>query len=228
MSKKNNHFVIIVAAGEGKRMRSHDLKQFFILGKKPVLMHSLITFFECDPGSIISIVLPKNKIPYWKKLCKKYNCKIPHNVFFGGATRYISVKNAISNLKITDTDIVSIHDGVRPFVTKNLIKKLIQATIKKGHAVPILAPKDSIRTFINQAPKTKSVDRSNFVFVQTPQVFQAALILEGYNQKEKSVTDDISLIENFVEEVNLIPGEEENIKITTPKDWKIAKKLIKF
>jgi len=227
MSKKKNHFVIILAAGLGKRMLSDDLKQFFILGDRPLLMHSLRAFYDFDSSSNISIVLPRNKIKYWKKIYKTYDCKIPHNIFYGGKNRYFSVKNAIINLKINKDDMVSIHDGVRPFITKNLIKNVFDAAIKKGHAAPMLYSKDSIRVYINNTLKTKSVNRSNFIFTQTPQIFKGSLIIDAYNQKAKNVTDDISLIENLVEEINLVPGEEDNIKITTQKDWEIAQKLIK-
>jgi len=224
MSKK--HFVIILAAGEGKRMGTNILKQFLVLGEKPVLMHSLIKFYEFDKNSILSVVLPKQKINYWKSICKQYNFNLPHNIFFGGKTRYESVKNALFKLKINQNDIVTIHDGVRPFISKKLIKKLFNSAIKKGHSAPILIPKDSIRIFLKKGTKTKSVNRSSFVFTQTPQIFKGEIIKNAYKKNNNNKTDDISLIEESVNKVNLIKGEQINIKITTKEDWLLAKKII--
>ena len=98
------------------------------------------------------------------------------NIFFGGKTRYESVKNALFKLKINKDDIVSIHDGVRPFISTKLINKLFKSAIKKGHAAPILAPKDSLRMFIKNSSRTKSVNRSSFRFTQTPQIFKGNII----------------------------------------------------
>jgi len=222
----NKHFVIILAAGEGKRMQTDTLKQFLVLGTQPVLMHSLYTFYQFDKKSILSVVLPKNKIHYWKSICKKYDFNLPHNIFFGGKSRYDSVKNALFKLNINQNDIVSIHDGVRPFISKKLIKKIFNSACKKGHAAPILAPKDSLRMFIENSTRTKSVDRSSFRFTQTPQIFKGEIIKSAYKKENNNSTDDISLIEDSVSKVNLINGEQINIKITTQEDWHLAQKII--
>ena len=79
----NKHFVIILAGGEGKRMKGKTLKQFLVLGEKPVLMHSLRTFYEFDKKSVLSVVLPKNKINFLKSICDKYDFNLPHNIFYG-------------------------------------------------------------------------------------------------------------------------------------------------
>tara|TARA_B100001758_G_C18393212_1_gene604248 strand:+ start:245 stop:925 length:681 start_codon:yes stop_codon:yes gene_type:complete len=223
----NKHFVIILAGGEGKRMQTDTLKQFLVLGKKPVLMHSLHTFYQFDKKSVLSVVLPKNKINYWKSICKKYDFNLQHNIFFGGKSRYDSVKNALFKLDINQDDIVSIHDGVRPFISKELIKKIFNSALKKGHAAPILAPKDSLRMFIENSTRTKSVDRSIFRLTQTPQIFKGDIIKIAYQKANNNNTDDISLIENDVSKVNLINGEQINIKITTKEDWYLAQKIIK-
>ena len=112
------HHVIILAAGKGERMRSNEPKQFLILGKKPVLIHSLCAFYNYDKNSVISVVLQKNKVNYWKLICKQYNFNFKHNIVIGGSTRYESVRNALNNLNIAHNDMVTIHDGVRPFISK--------------------------------------------------------------------------------------------------------------
>ena len=224
MSKK--HFVIILAAGKGTRMGSDVYKQFLILGKKPVLMHSISKFYLFDKNSILSVILPKHKISLWKSLCKTHNFNIDHNVYSGGNSRYKSVKNALNNLPICDNDIVSIHDGVRPFISIKLIKKLFFSALKKNHAAPYTISKDSIRINVEDN-KTMSVNRTNYLFTQTPQVFIGKLIKEAYKKQSDIKTDDVSLVENLVKKVNLIKGEEINFKITTKEDWYLAKKIIK-
>ena len=224
MSKK--HFVIILAAGKGTRMGSDVYKQFLILGKKPVLMHSISKFYQFDKTSILSVILPKNKISFWKSLCQTHNFNIDHNVYSGGSSRYESVRNALNNLPICDNDIVSIHDGVRPFISIKLIKKLFFSALKKKHAAPYIISKDSIRMNVENN-KTMSVNRTNYLFTQTPQVFIGKLIKEAYIKHSDIKTDDVSLVENLVKKVNLIKGEEINFKITTKEDWYLAKKIIK-
>lgn len=222
-----NHHVIILAAGKGERMLSSELKQFLILGKKPVIIHSLNAFYNYDKNSIISVVLPKNKINYWKLICDKYNFHIKHNIFIGGSTRYESVKNALNNLNIAHNDMVTIHDGVRPFITNKLITKTFNSALKRGHAAPFLNLKDSLRKFDKEKTNTKSVNRTNFILIQTPQIFRGNIIKEAYKNEKSNKTDDISLIESNVKKVNLIKGEQRNLKITTKEDWSLANLLIK-
>tara|TARA_S200000501_G_C20774208_1_gene721934 strand:- start:503 stop:1183 length:681 start_codon:yes stop_codon:yes gene_type:complete len=221
------HFVIILAGGKGERMQTETLKQFLVLGKKPVLFHSLNTFFEFDKKCIFSVVLPKNQILQWKKICKQYEFKLSHNIILGGKTRYESVKNALLNLKINKDDMISIHDGVRPFISKKLIKKLYKSALLKGHAAPILTSNDSLRMYIENSITSKSVDRAKYIFTQTPQIFRASIIKNAYKKEKDRATDDITLIEDYVQRVNLIKGEKINMKITTKEDWDLAQKIIR-
>ena len=221
------HFVIILAGGKGKRMQTDILKQFLVLGKKPVIFHSLNTFFEFDKKCILTVVLPESQILQWKKICKQYEFKLSHNIILGGKTRYESVKNALFNLKFNKDDMISIHDGVRPFISKKLIKKLYKSALLKGHAVPILNSNDSIRMYIEKNITSKSVDRTKYIFTQTPQIFKANIIKNAYKKDKDKATDDITLIEDYVQRVNLIKGEKINMKITTKEDWDLAQKIIR-
>ena len=201
------HYVIILAAGKGERMRSNELKQFLILGKKPVLIHSLYAFYKYDNNSVISVVLPKSKINYWKLICKKYNFNLKHNILLE-VNWYESVRNALINLNITHNDMVTIHDGVRPFVSKKLITRTFNSAFNKGHAAPFLNTKDSLRKYDKKKINTKSVERANFILIQTPQIFRGNIIKDAYKKKKSNKTDDISLIEDNVKRVNLIKGEQ--------------------
>jgi len=225
MSKKPHIHVIILAAGCGKRMQKKKFKQFFLLEGNPIIMHSALKLFKIIPDATFNIVLPENKINYWRYLCKKYSFKVPHNIFNGGKTRFLSVQKTILSLNFRKHDLIIIHDSVRPFFSKKLINQLIQLAKKKGHAVPAISIKDSMRKIKDKNKHTISVDRSNFLLTQTPQIFRADIIKNAYSIKTNTTnkTDDVSLIEDFVFPINLIRGEELNFKITNQKDWELAK-----
>lgn len=211
---------IIVAGGQGKRMETKTPKQFLTLNKKPLLMHTLEKFSELDQ---IILVLPKSQINYWKNLCVKYKCTIPHMIIEGGKTRFHSVKNALK--KISSNTIVAIHDGVRPLISKKLIFKLISETRKKIGVIPIIPIKDSIRK--TEGELTISIDRKNMFTVQTPQCFLGDEIKNAYDQNfSEEFTDDACVFEKNGGKIKTIIGERANIKITIKEDLKVVKSLI--
>ena len=229
MYKKSSIHVIVLAAGSGKRMQKKKLKQFFLLDDVPIVMYSIIKLFNALPSASFHIVLPEKKINYWKKLCKKHKFNIPNSVIKGGKNRYNSVKNALNSFVFSNNDLILIHDSVRPFFTKKLVKRLISSAKKNGHAVPAIEIKDSLREKNEKTENTSSVNRSNFLLTQTPQVFRAEIISKAYLSEENTQrkTDDVSLIEEFIFPINLILGEELNFKITTQKDLELAKIIAK-
>lgn len=207
-----NKYAIIVAGGNGLRMGADLPKQFLEIGGKPILMHSIEKFEDFN----IIVVLPENQIDFWKELCKKHNFTIEHKIVSGGSERFYSVKNG---LKIIDDNeaVVAIHDGVRPFVSKELVKKLTIEAINLGNAIPFTKSKESIREI--KETSSVAVDRSKFVFIQTPQIFLLSQLKKGYEQTfESKFTDDASVVENVLFNIHLIEGEYTNIKITTPED----------
>tara|TARA_B100000287_G_scaffold411921_1_gene441839 strand:- start:126 stop:776 length:651 start_codon:yes stop_codon:yes gene_type:complete len=208
---------LIVAGGKGKRMNSNIPKQFLKLKELPVLMHTLKKFDDFDN---LLLVLPKLKIEIWKKLCNEYNFNQKHTIVEGGKTRSESVKNGLARIK--NNVIVAIHDGVRPLVSKDLIKKVIQKVHLNTGSIPIIPIKDSLRKVDNK--KSIRLDRSNIYRVQTPQCFISNEIKNAYDKIKCSqkFTDDASVFENNQGEINTVIGEENNIKITTKKDLLIA------
>ena len=211
---------IIVAGGQGKRMKTKTPKQFLTLNGKPILMHTLEKFSELDQ---IILVLPKSQINYWNNLCVKYKCAIPHMIIEGGRTRFHSVKNALK--KISSNTIVVIHDGVRPLISKKIIFKLISKTRKEIGFVPVLPVKDSIRK--TEGELTISIDRKNMFTVQTPQCFLGDEIKNAYDRNySEEFTDDASVFEKNGGKIKTIIGERVNIKITIKEDLKIAKSLM--
>ena len=211
--KKN---ALIVAAGKGKRMNADIPKQFLLLNDFPILMHTLNAFADFDKRIL---VLPKSQIENWKSLCKDYNFELEHILVDGGINRFSSVKNGLK--KVDEESIVVIHDGVRPLISKNLTNKLI-ATTKKGiGVVPVIPIKDSLRKI--EGNNSQAISRSSLYKVQTPQCFFASTIKNAYKQNfSLFFTDDASVLESNGGKIISILGEEQNIKITTKGDLRIA------
>jgi 2-C-methyl-D-erythritol 4-phosphate cytidylyltransferase len=215
--------VIIVAGGNGTRMKSSVPKQFLILKKKPLLFYTLKAFYDFDPLINIILVLPEKSIDLWKTLCTKHEINISHNIVHGGETRFQSVKNGLKS--IPEQGIVAIHDGVRPFVSEQTIKNCFDGAKRNGNAIPVIGLIDSIRESINE--KSISRNREKFSLVQTPQTFTASIIKKAYQQEYSAAfTDDASVLETTGSEIFLVEGNRENIKITTRFDFLVAKALL--
>jgi 2-C-methyl-D-erythritol 4-phosphate cytidylyltransferase len=217
-------YVIIVAGGKGERMNADLPKQFLSIGNKPILMHTLAAFYAYDPNITIILVLPGSQLSFWKELCESHAFTISHLLTEGGKTRFHSVKNGLS--LVAADSLVAIHDGVRPFVSQATIHRCFDAATLNGSAVPVTEPVDSIR-YVDENGN-KSVNRNDFRLVQTPQVFQSTLLKEAYHQKYiTSFTDDASVVEALGNKVQLVEGNGENIKITTPFDLELAEVILK-
>ena len=216
-------YVVIVAGGAGTRMKTDLPKQFLMLGKLPVLMHTIEQFHNYDTTLKIIIVLPEYQIVFWENLCNQHKFSIRHKVVNGGKTRYYSVQNGLA--LVPEDSLVAIHDGVRPLVSKEIIAKSFITAEKAGSAVTAVSLKDSIRKI--EGEKTISKNRSDYYLVQTPQTFQASLLKEAYNAtvSSENFTDDASVFEASKGEVTLIKGDYKNLKITTPEDLVIAQAL---
>lgn len=216
------NYAIIVAGGKGERMGQHIPKQFLELNGKPILMHTIEKFHNTFPELKIILALPENQFVYWEELCYKYGfTKIPHQIVAGGKTRFDSVKNALK--LITENGIVAIHDGVRPLVSATTIKNCFKQTEQSGTAIPVVDVVDSLRFVSKQDNTNKAVARSCYKSVQTPQCFTTEIILNAYEQDfDESFTDDASVVEKLGNKINLVEGNIENIKITSPIDIALA------
>jgi 2-C-methyl-D-erythritol 4-phosphate cytidylyltransferase len=210
--------VIVTAGGIGSRMQSSIPKQFIKLGDKTILEHTLLKFHAFDPNIQLIVTLPIDWISYWKEVCVKNNFLIHHDIVSGGKERYHSIQNA---LKIAKGNLIAIHDGVRPLVSNETIKKSFELAEIKGNAIPVIPVKESIR-YIEKDTNT-ALDRSNYFIVQTPQVFKREILIKAYENKfHDKITDDASLVEELGVAIHVFIGNEENIKITSPIDLKIA------
>jgi 2-C-methyl-D-erythritol 4-phosphate cytidylyltransferase len=215
--------VIIVAGGKGSRMGTETPKQFLPLVGKPIILHTIDRFRETLPEADIILVLPKAEKARWQVMA--YDTKYQNiSIAEGGANRFDSVK---SGLELVEEGVVGIHDSVRPLVSKSCIKAAFEMAEKNGAAVPVIELKDSIRKIEGQA--SKALDRKEFCLVQTPQCFQVDKLKKAYQTEFKPhFTDDASVFEASDFKINLVAGNSENIKITTPEDLVIAEALLKL
>lgn len=215
--------VIIVAGGKGERMQTSVPKQFIELKNKPVLMHTISVFLSYNSKINIIVVLPQTQMENWRELCKKHAFTIQHLVVNGGDTRFESVKNGLRY--VGNEGLIAVHDGVRPLVSHHTIKTCFEEAERCGTAIPVVDAVESIRQIDDDG--SCSVDRSKFKLVQTPQVFKAEILQKAYEQVFTPLfTDDAAVVENYGIKINLVKGNRENIKITTPFDLKIAEALL--
>ncbi len=216
--------VIIVAGGKGKRMHAEIPKQFLNVSGKPILFYTLECFYNFSNEIELFLVLPEPYIDFWKSLSKKYELNIDHKVTAGGNSRYQSVKNGLK--LVSGSSLVAIHDGVRPLVSNDTLKRVFEKAEKKGNAIPVLCLNESVRML--KGGESKPVERDKYRLVQTPQCFHSELIKKAYQQEyNDSFTDDATVVEALGVKINLVKGNPENIKITRPSDLKIAKALLK-
>jgi len=215
--------VIIVAGGKGERMNSAVPKQFLSLAGRPVLMHTIELFLRFDAGCRILVVLPEREQQYWNELCDLHAFTVEHQLATGGSSRFYSVKNGLA--LAPDEGLIAVHDGVRPLASLATIGNCFNAAELQGAAIPVTDAVESIRRLTETG--SIAVDRTQYKLVQTPQVFEATLLKKAYNQQFSELfTDDASVVEAFGHAVSLVPGNPENIKITTPGDLLYAEVLI--
>jgi 2-C-methyl-D-erythritol 4-phosphate cytidylyltransferase len=220
MSNKQDKYVIVVAGGKGKRMQTDTPKQFLLLKGKPVLMHTIETFFSYDASLNMIVVLPEEDIALWKDLCSQHVFEAKHTIVKGGSERFYSVAKGLA--VVPDGVLVAIHDGVRPFPSAATIARTCELAAEKGNAIPVIDVYDSIRQIHHDNSNT-SVNRAEFKLIQTPQVFQSTRIKFAYNQGfSTAFTDDASVLESLGDSIFLVEGNRENIKITTPQDLFMA------
>ena len=215
--------IIISAGGIGKRMGASIPKQFLLLDGRPVLMHTIERFLAFDATMQIILVLPSNQIYFWKALCVTHEFEVAIEVVKGGKERFHSVQNG---LQVANGDIIGVHDAVRPLVSKEVIERCFIGAEKYDAVIPVMPVIESIRQ-VGQV-ESRAVDRSQFRLVQTPQCFKRNVLLKAYQLKFNSnFTDDASVVEATGVPISMVEGNQENIKITSPLDLKLAELFLK-
>ena len=225
MSSTSKHTILIVAGGRGTRMGGPQPKQFLQLAGRPVLMHTLEAFDRWDASARLIVVLPEDQIDTWKRLCEAHVFGRIHRVVAGGETRFHSVRNGLG--VIASNGLIAVHDGVRPLVAPSVIAACFAAAADGGAAVPVVPVVESVRE-VDADGGSRPVDRTRLRVVQTPQVFRADVLRAAYCLPyDPRFTDDASVVEASGVAVRLVPGNRENIKLTTPMDLLLAEQLMR-
>jgi len=222
---------VIVSAGKGLRFMEGKKKQFYFLGGKPVLAHTLEKFETCSLIRSVRLVVGQEDMDYClKEIVEKYRFQKVSKIVPGGKWRQESVKNGIDALP-KDTDIVAIHDGVRPLVTQAMVEDSIHSAVQYGAVVLAMPVKETIKVSNPDGTVLKTLDRESLWQIQTPQTFQINVIREAYRRATEDGfvgTDDASLVERLGVKVHILPGSHTNIKITTPEDLVLANLFLKM
>lgn len=233
---------VVLAAGSGSRMHSDVPKQYMNLAGKPVLWYSLDTIQRSDVIDDCILVTGSEDLDYARReIVEKYGFSKVDRVIEGGEERYLSVGNALRTVakrSLAEPEgYIFIHDGARPFLTEEMLERLAE-TVEEVHACVAATPsKDTVKIADDQAFAIQTPDRSTVWNVQTPQVFDAAVILTAYERLEARlgrlkeqgivVTDDAGVVELFTEyKVKMVQGSYRNIKITTPEDMIVAEAFL--
>ena len=215
-----DYYVLIVAGGKGLRMGGDIPKQFLPIGGKPILMRTIEAFRSVLADVKIVLVLPADQHDYWQELCRKHDFRSPELIANGGATRFHSVSNGLNLLPDDKDAVVGVHDGVRPFVSAETIRRCFSAAAEGKAVVPVVPVVETLRQILPDG-KSLTRPRDEYRLVQTPQTFPLALLKEAYRQPfSEAFTDDASVVEALGKEITMVEGNRENIKITTPSDLK--------
>lgn len=219
---KRKLYGIFVAGGSGTRMGGSVPKQFLELGGVPVLQRTIGKFHEELPGMTVITVLPQKHFDCWKALCIEHDFNVPQILVSGGITRFHSVQNALAH--VPDGAVVMIHDGVRPLISRELIRAAAARSQEVPALIPVVPVTDTLKYRDGRYPDPQ---RSEIMGAQTPQCFWSEVIKDAYSQAyTPSFTDDASVVQAKNIPLSTIEGERFNLKITTPEDLPLADYLI--
>ncbi len=228
-----NLSLIVASAGKGSRMKMNKRKQNILIDNKPLLWHTLNSFLDTDIiFTDIYIMVNRKDIDYTENHIIPdlyFDKNININVLPGGSSRVETIQNGVNNLN-EFTDYVLIHDGARPFISKDLLNRLLTALENYNSVIPAVSVKDTIKVKNNNSLVVNTLDRDSLVAVQTPQAFSYKIIREAYERVEEidgKIYDDSLIVERLGEPVKIVEGDYENFKITTKEDLEKANYLIK-
>ena len=220
---------LIPAAGKGSRMAHSVKKPYLKLAQKPILAHTIQRFEQNSAVDAISVIVdPADFNECQTAVLRPYPFTKVQELVEGGKTRQMSVYNGICALS-TDVDFVIVHDGVRPFVTDEIIFACLTAADECGAAVAAVPVKDTIKVANEESFIVETPPRDRLWAVQTPQVFRRSLLQEAHQAaqaRQLTATDDASLVEKLGFPVKLVNGSYANLKITTPIDLRMAEVLV--
>ena len=226
---KEKGTAIVLAAGQGKRMKSSIQKQYMLIQGKPVLYYSLKEFEKSPYIQNIILVTGETEIEYCQKqIVEQYGFRKVIRIVAGGKERYHSVYAGLQ--ACPETDIVYIHDGARPFVDQGIIRRTHDEAVRSGACVAGMPVKDTIKIADADGCIDYTPNRSLVWMIQTPQVFSYEIVRKAYDlqmaDENPMITDDAMVVEQMLhQKVRLVEGSYRNIKITTPEDILLAETL---
>ncbi|PYI50164.1 2-C-methyl-D-erythritol 4-phosphate cytidylyltransferase [Paenibacillus flagellatus] len=220
--------VVVVAAGKGTRMGTSESKQFLEVGGKPILVHTLETFQRLPRIEAIVVVTGSGDIGRCVGYVERYGLTKVTAITAGGSERQHSVRIGLERLP-DGIEVVAVHDGVRPFLTGELIDRCLDKAGESGAAVVAVPVKDTIKVVDPSGRIESTPERRSLWAVQTPQAFRLDLLVEAHREAEREGfvgTDDATLVERLGHPVYVVEGDYANIKITTPDDMLLAERLL--
>lgn len=221
---------IIPGAGAGIRMGGRTPKQFRPLNGIPLLVRTLRPFEKSPHIETIVLVVPPGSLTKTRLLCEKHGISKAEWFVEGGATRQESVANALRALEPLRRRIVLVHDAVRPFVRTTEISAVIRACAKNKAAVPAVVPKETVRQQGNRGLYGNTIDRESVLLVQTPQAFREDILRKAFQSAKEcgfQATDEAGLVERIGIRARIVKGSYDNIKVTTPEDFELARIILR-
>lgn len=220
---------IITAAGDGRRMTSDNKKQFLKLGEVPLIVHSLQTFQDSNWVDEIILVAPEKQIEYCtEEIVGANNLTKVKKIVPGGEKRQESVFNGLQSVS-GNSDLVAVHDGVRPFLSSFILEKAIKEAGEKDAVVVAIPVKDTIKKISSSGVISEGVSREALQRIQTPQVFKKDILVRAFENARKDDfygPDESTLVSRLGVPVYLVAGSELNIKITTPDDLLLGEAIL--
>jgi len=226
MKRRPKVFAIVVAAGTGTRFGSRVPKQFLLLRDQPVVVHTLGRFEDAPEVDEVVLVVPESSLADAQALVRRSGLRKVGAVVAGGRRRQDSVANGLRKLSLRPTDIVLVHDGVRPFIDRRQIAQVTAECRKHKAAVLAVQPKDTVRRSSGGIFFDRTLDRTALWLIQTPQAFTAGLLKRAMTMAANegiSATDEASLVERLGVKARIVHGSYDNIKITTLEDLELGK-----
>lgn len=217
---------VVVAAGSARRMEGID-KVLAPLGELPILVHTLYAFEDCPSFDEVIVVTREDLLVEVSRLCRDYGLNKVSKVVVGGKERIHSVLAGLREVN-PDAELIAIHDGARPLVSRQILEQTVAQASKTGAAAPAIPVTDTIKR-AETGRTVETVDRSCLWAVQTPQIFEAGLIraaIEKAVADQEELTDDCAAVERLGMPVFLTQGSRENIKVTTPFDLLLGEAIL--
>jgi 2-C-methyl-D-erythritol 4-phosphate cytidylyltransferase len=221
---------IVPAAGQGKRMGAARSKPYLLLEGKPILFYTLRALEECPLIDEVVLIVERGEIGHAREdVVDAFRIAKVRAIIAGGLKRQDSVWEGLKTVR-DDCDVVMVHDGVRPFVSQEIVARAIQGAVDCGASVVGVPAKDTVKLVSAQREVLETPDRTGVFLVQTPQTFKRDIVLKAYRQAMQEglyATDDAALVERLGLPVKVVEGSYENIKITTPEDLAVGEMILR-